>query len=823
MESGQRSVLTASLALLLVAGIFTAAASAGASAPVAVDGGVLFAFSKPSARSVHLAGMFNGWDPSALPMSDEDGDGVWEVVLELPTERTFEYKFVVNEGELWEYDPSNPERVDDNHGSYNTVISIAADGSVVLGYLEGAASFDPVVGDLESHGRPLNVAIVWHQHQPKYLKDLSTGEYAEPWVRMHAIKDYYDMVAILDDYPDIHFTVNLTPILLVQLEELLSAWDEGSPTDAYLRMTLKDAGALTEEDQVFLLTHFFNANWDNMIHIWPRYKELKEKKGGDSYEELTAAARTFSEQDWRDLQVWFNLAWFDPDFQERDVVLVDGRTVTVRHLIEKGRDFTPAEKSEILAVERAIMENVVNVHRRAQERGQLEIITTPFYHPILPLIYDTDLARVAMPGTALPTTRFNHPEDALAHVELAADYYEELFGRRPAGLWPGEGSVSQEIIGTVEAGGFSWMASDDQVLQKSLGGGPLSSRQKYQMYWAVDGDARVAMIFRDHGLSDEIGFNFSKMDGVAAANSMMRSLHGIHKELANDDRDYIVPIILDGENAWDWYRHDGKEFFHSWYEQMSEAGWLRTVTVAEYLEGHPPAATIQQLWAGSWISSDFSTWIGEAEENDAWDYLATVRDYLTEKDESGSADADLLARAYSEIYAAQGSDWFWWYGTDQDSANDGAFDEIFRGTLKNVYEILGDVPPAFLSQPISGAGGSGAGGSSGAGVMARAATAEDAELLRGPVLLDEGVLFSVKQESAGRVNVAGEFNGWSTDATPMSDEDGDGIWTAIMELAPGQYEYKFVVDGGALWVADEGNPESVPDPYGGSNSLVIVE
>ena len=817
MRPGQRSALTASFTLLLVATVAMAAISA-ASAPVAVDGGVLFTFSKPSARSVHLAGMFNGWDPTALPMSDEDGDGEWEVVLELPTERTFEYKFVVNEGELWEYDPNNPEQVDDNHGSYNTVISIAADGSVVLGSLDGPKSFDPVVGDLESHGRTLNVAIVWHQHQPKYLKDLSTGEYAEPWVRMHAIKDYYDMVAILDDYPDIHFTVNLTPILLVQLEELLAAWDEGKPTDAYLRMTQKDASELTEDDQVFLLTHFFNANWDNMIHIWPRYKELKDKKGGDSYEELTAAAATFSEQDWRDLQMWFNLAWFDPDFQEGDVELVDGRVVTVRHLIEKERDFTAAEKDEVLAVERAIMENVVEVHRRAQERGQLEIITTPFYHPILPLIYDTDLAHVAMPGAALPATRFSHPEDALAHVELAADYYEKLFGRRPDGLWPGEGSVSQEIISTVEAGGFSWMASDDQLLQKSLGGSPLGARQKYQMYWAVDGDARVAMIFRDHGLSDEIGFNFSKMDGVAAANSMMRSLHGIHKALAADDRDYIVPIILDGENAWDWYRHDGKEFFHSWYEQMSEAGWLRTVTVAEYLEEHPPTATIQQLWAGSWISSDFSTWIGEDEENKAWDYLTTVRDYLAEKDESGTVDADLLARAYDEIYAAEGSDWFWWYGTDQDSANDGAFDEIFRGTLKNVYEILGDEPPALLSRAISAAEGVGGGG-----VMARAATAGDAELLQGPVLLDEGILFSIKHTSADRVNVAGEFNGWSTDATPMSDEDGDGIWIAIMELEPGSYEYKFVTDGGASWIADEGNPESVPDPYGGKNSLVIVE
>ncbi|MCD4691233.1 hypothetical protein K8S17_07210 [bacterium] len=790
----------------------------GAGAPIAVEGGILFTFSKPSARTVHLAGEFNGWDPAALPMLDEDGDGVWEVVLDLQTGRTFQYKFVTDGGVSWEPDPHNPERTDDGHGAYNSVLSLGADGTVVAGVLGGATTHEPIVETLESLGRPLSLAIIWHQHQPKYLKDLETGEYMEPWVRLHAIKDYYDMVAILDDYPDIHFTVNLTPILLMQLEDLLESLDVGRPCDAYYRMTLKDAGELTEDDQVYLLTHFFNANWDNMIHVWQRYKELKGMKGGDSPEELLAAARMFGEQDWRDLQMWFNLAWFDPDFQDGDVELEDGRTVTVKHLIEKERGFAESDKIEMLAAQRAIMENIVSVHRRLQDRGQIEVTTTPFYHPILPLIHDTELARVAMPGAALPSRRFARRDDVKRHLDLAVEYYEKRFGIAPAGLWPAEGSVSQEIVPAVANAGILWMASDDQVLQWTLGARSLAAPQRYTMYWAGAEGARVAMIFRDHRLSDDIGFNFGRMDGVEAANSMMRSLHSIHRQLAAADEDHIVPIILDGENAWEWFQNDGKKFFHSWYAQMEQAEWLRTVTVAEYLADNPPVVTLPKLWAGSWISHDFSTWIGEPEENRAWEYLSMVRDHLEVRERSGEVDRPTLARAYDEMLAAEGSDWFWWYGDDQNSSLDGAFDEIFRGTLAHVYEIMGDELPAFLSVPIVTTSG-GAGG----GAMARADGADDATLLAGPVYVGDGVLFSIRENTAGTIHLAGAFNAWSTDATPMADDDGDGIWTVVIELEPGSYEYKFVIDGGAQWVADSGNSESVPDPYGGQNSLVVVE
>lgn len=815
-----RFVTTGALAAILAVG----AAAGESGPPVAVEGGVLFTYGAEGVAGVSLAGEFNGWDPGALPMADEDGDGVWEVVTELQPGRSYEYKFVIDGGAFWREDPHNPHTVDDEHGGYNTVVSIADDGSVVLGYLEEPppAVFEPIVEELPSLGNPLYVAIVWHQHQPRYLEDLETGEYAEPWVRMHAIKDYYDMVAVLEDYPDIHFTVNLTPVLLTQLADVVDGYDSGGGTDRYLRMTLRDAATLDLEDQIFLLTHFFSAHWDNMIHVWPRYRELKAMKGGDSRAELEAAAATFSEQDWRDLQAWFNLAWFDPDFQEGDVTLPDGTVATVKHLIEKGRGYTEADKAEIIDAQMAIARNVVAIHRALMERGQLEVVTTPYYHPILPLVYDTDLAREAVPSVTLPEVRFSYPDDARRHVEKAVDYYTDLFGVAPSGLWPSEGAVAQEIVGIVADAGFQWMASDDQVLRYSLGGRALTPSQKYRMYWVGDGESRVAMIFRDHRLSDDIGFNFSKMDGVEAANHMMRSLHGIHRRFAEDEHGYVAPIILDGENAWEWFRHDGKEFFHSWYDQMSRAPWLRVATVREYLSANPPREAIPNLWAGSWIGHDFATWIGEREENRAWEYLAHVRSDFEAASAGGEVDPDALERAREELLAAEGSDWFWWYGADQSSPLEGSFDDIFRGTLANVYTLVGEEPPDFLSESILSAPARAAPGPGG-GVMAEAASAGEAELLAGPVRLPGGYLFSLEDPIAVSVHLAGDFNGWSEDAEPMRDPDGDGVWTVVVDLTPGRYEYKFVVDGGARWFADPGNLETAPDPFGGVNSVIVVE
>ncbi|MBN1478560.1 hypothetical protein JXA47_17540, partial [Candidatus Sumerlaeota bacterium] len=356
---------------------------------------------------------------------------------------------------------------------------------------------------------PVMVAILWHQHQPHYLQDPETGEYTLPWVRMHAIKDYVDMITILDDHPDIHFTVNLTPVLIGQINDLLAAWDEGRPTDAFVRHTLLDADALTDAERDFIRRNFFSINWGRILERYPRYVELRDRRE-DPLDTWTA-------QDFRDLQMLFNLGWMDPDFHD-GATLPDGTVIDVGDWIAQGRDFTEEDKAELIAMHFAILRQVIAVHRAAQDRGQIEVTTTPYYHPILPLICDTESAREGSPDITLPGVRFQRPADAALHVRRAVAQYEELFDRPPSGLWPAEGSVSQAIVPLLADAGLDWFASDVHVLARSIGVDDPPAAQRFSM-WSVanPGGEPLAAVFRDTGLSDLIGFTYSGRNGTEAA------------------------------------------------------------------------------------------------------------------------------------------------------------------------------------------------------------------------------------------------------------------------------------------------------------------
>ncbi len=689
--------------VLLVALLMVASASAGDEelGPRATPEGIVFTFEAPDAADVTIAGEFNGWSPTKDHLQ-EIGGGLWQIVLPLKPGR-YEYKFVID-GTVWQEDPYSPGYVPDPYEGRNSVIIILSDGSI--DWSGGKRKAGPIVKHLPPLKKPLYLAILWHQHQPRYSKDPTTGEYTEPWVRIHGIKDYYDMVAILEKYPEMKFTVNLTPVLLTQLLEIVEAYDtnRGKPgepipgCDKWVRLTLTPPDRLSEDDKAFILRNFFRMPRSTMIEIYPRFAELASKKLGDSDKQIKASIARLTDQDWRDLQAWFNLAEFDPDFKERDVRLPDGQIVGVQHLIAKGRDFTEAEKSEIIEAQFEILRNIIPVHKKFQDLGQIEVVTSPYYHPILPLLCDTGVAREANPGIELPSRPFEHPEDAERQIEMACDYYQALFGKRPPGMWPSEGAVSEAIIPLIADAGIDWIASDEEVLAQSLRTVSLTAAQKYQMYYLPGIDHRVAIIFRDHELSDDIGFRYSKMDGMDAANDMIRKLYDIASELQNVEGDFVVPIIMDGENAWEHFEHDGKEFLNAFYSQVSDADWLVPVTISEFLKNVPPRVTLDHLSPGSWIAGNFDTWIGEEEENLAWSYLTDARDFIATKRDH-IADKT-LAEMMEQIYIAEGSDWFWWYGLDQGSGNDEVFDRAFRSTLARVYELAGEGAPGHLFIPI---------------------------------------------------------------------------------------------------------------------------
>jgi alpha-amylase/alpha-mannosidase (GH57 family) len=546
------------------------------------------------------------------------------------------------------------------------------------------------------------VAILWHMHQPFY-EDLATHEHILPWVRLHALKDYYGMVALLNEFPEVKVTFNLVPSLLVQLE----AFAAGLARDRYLELSLKPAPELDHADVAFILDNFFHAQRQRMIDIYPRYAELLARRGGSLPTEADkrAAARRFTADDLRDLQVWHKLAWIDPFYLDGDE--------RIRSLVRKGSRYTEEDKLVLREVELELLNKVVPAYRDAAERGQIEIATSPFYHPILPLLCDTDVYLRTHPDTPMPRQRFMHPEDAADQLERAAACHERLFGRRPTGLWPSEGSVSDAIVPLVARAGFTWMATDELILARTLGvtlsrdglGVMEQPERLYAPYLLRTGGAGVSCAFRDHALSDLIGFAYAGWDADAAASDFVGRLveAGRRYRSRTGGEEALLPIILDGENAWEHFEGGGRPFLRALYRRLSEHPELRTVTMAEGCAS--PRLELTGIFPGSWIDANFYIWIGHADDRRGWSQLADARQVLEEARDDIALGSEALAEAREEILIAEGSDWFWWYGDDHSSDQDLEFDDLFRRHLRNVYRALQRaVPDELFVSNISGLG-----------------------------------------------------------------------------------------------------------------------
>jgi alpha-amylase/alpha-mannosidase (GH57 family) len=540
----------------------------------------------------------------------------------------------------------------------------------------------------------LRVIVLWHQHQPFY-KDLVTGEYRLPWVRLHALKDYYGMVKLLDEFPGVHQTFNLVPSLVTQIQDYVA----GTARDPFLEVAAKPAKDLTGAERRFALQYLFQANPVHVIGRYPRYRELAERlrSAGNSLEKADLA---FGAQDFTDLQVLSQIAWFDEFFlQEPDIA----------ELIRKQRNYTLDDQKFVLKRERELLSKVLPAHADAAKRGGIEISTSPFYHPILPLVCDSNQGGVSTPGLPLPQNRYRRPEDAREQLLRGLDLQEKVFGVRPVGVWPSEGSVSEEAIAIAAKLGVKWMATDEGVLGRSVnfnftrdGGGRLhggGADLLYTLHRYEKNDTQMNMVFRDHTMSDLIGFVYSGMGASDAAQHLINNIRHAAQPVLDQGRDAVVPIILDGENAWEYYPGSGREFLRRFYDMLQNSPGIEAVTVSEAIERHRDVRTLSAITPGSWINANFNVWIGAPEDNKAWDYLYAAREFY----EQNAANASEAQRklAYEEILIAEGSDWNWWYGPEHHSANDRDFDELYRKHLANVYHALGATPPDYLVQPIT--------------------------------------------------------------------------------------------------------------------------
>lgn len=536
--------------------------------------------------------------------------------------------------------------------------------------------------------RPLYIAFLWHMHQPFY-RDPMTGVYRLPWVRLHGTKDYLDMIEILTEFPNIKQTFNLTPSLLEQIQ----GYTENNTVDRHLEITLKRASDLDAEEKAFILENFFLAHWDNMIKPFPRYYELLMKRGVHIIKsDLRRIIKYFTINDFLDLQVLFNLCWIDPLFRKKDQLL--------KLLVTKGRNYTEEDKHLLISKQLSILKAMIPRYKEIAEKGQIEISISPFYHPILPLLCDTNSARIAMPDTMLPQMRFSHPEDAEKQIRMGLDYFDQLFNYRPTGMWPSEGSVSEDVLRIAGREGIRWIGTDEDILSHSIGEKLRDSSGNItepNILYRPHIFENVSIIFRDHQISDLIGFVYSGWDSKRAAEDLINRLIQAQASVSKD-KPHLLCIILDGENAWEHYKNDGHDFLRYLYEGLSHEDRLKTVKVSEYLNEYDKGETLSRLHAGSWINANYRVWIGHEEDNRAWDYLTETRDDLgifqklhPEKN---------LSEAWKAIYIAEGSDWNWWYGDEHTTETQQDFDELFRLNLMKAYKEMGKEIPQHLFVPV---------------------------------------------------------------------------------------------------------------------------
>ena len=531
-----------------------------------------------------------------------------------------------------------------------------------------------------------NVVFVWHMHQPYYVNP-TTRLAMMPWVRLHAVKGYLDMVSVLGEFPGVHVNFNLTPVLMLQIEELVN----GPVRDLWLEWSRKPAADLDVNERLAILEHFFKIQHENLLRPFPRYSELLTKRGSGFFRDKAhAELASWSDADFRDLQTWYNLAWCGFTAVEKYPELAE--------LKRKDRDFTEGEKNRVLDIHMEILASIAPLYAEAEKRGQAELTTTPFFHPILPLVYDTEFAERCMPGRQRPT-RFHWPQDALAQLQLAVEQHTRMFGRAPRGLWPSEGSIAPELVPLMREAGLEYFCSDEENLFNSLRrNGEHANHLELFQGWRVEHEgSAINAIFREKPLSDFVGFMAWRNEPHQAAEHLLTHFRHLADQLPHDTG--LIPVILDGENCWEHFRDGGKGFLRNLYAGLEIDARLTSCTVEDYLRRCPPKRTITTLHSGSWIRSDFDIWVGDEEENHGWDLLGETRSYL-EKKEGISPEA--RASALREIYAAEGSDWFWWYGPDFSTDCDALFDELFRQHLKNVYALCGDMPPAALDRPIIG-------------------------------------------------------------------------------------------------------------------------
>ena len=542
-----------------------------------------------------------------------------------------------------------------------------------------------------SRTKKLSIAFYWHMHQPVYQLG-PDGDFLMPWVRLHAIKDYLDMVEILSKFKKLKLNFNLVPVLLDSIID----YAENEMHDIHSRLTVTPLHLLSNDAKLFIINNFFDANYQSMIFPYEEYNRLYQKRQSNP----NAGIEIFTDQEYSDLMALFNLVWFDPTHKNKYPEL--------KKLCKKGKNYTDEDRVRIIELQREIMRQIIPTYKKYLEKGRIEITTSPYYHPILPiLIENRSIKKVSEDAPQGLKTEL----DAKMQTQMALDRMEELFGKRPKGIWPSEHCIGPKTLDMFSSLGVNWTVSDEGILSNSINSefirdfkghleDPYPLVKPYNYKTKVDD---IKIVFRDATLPNLISFEYPNHNPLAAANDLYDRIKVVqNKLLSSPDSKHLLTIAMDGENCWENYMEDGLSFLKAIYTLLEEDDTLETVLISDYLDKENHCKELPKIVPGSWINRNFKLWIDEPMKNLAWNYLKQVRHDFSMFVKKNPLNPH-IQYARRELFICEGSDWFWWYGEPNDSGRDNIFDYIFREHLKNIYLYLGIKAPDFLDEPLTSA------------------------------------------------------------------------------------------------------------------------
>ena len=526
-------------------------------------------------------------------------------------------------------------------------------------------------------------------HQPVYELD---GVFLMPWVRLHAVKDYLDMVNILEKYPRLKLNFDVVPALV---DEVIQYAEYGF-NDIHSSLTTTPIEELSQSEKEYILNNFFNSKYETMIYHYPMYRKLFKKRFASN----SVTIDNFTDQEFSDLMALFNLSWVDPTHYRNFPEL--------ERLAKKGHNYTLKDRIKIIELHREICKQIIPTYKRYIEEGRVELTTSPYYHPILPILCDYETTTKNLPSRENLPVNFNLKKDAQQQVKQALDKMENLFGVRPKGLWASEYCLTNKVLELLKEEGVKWTISDESILSKSINfefvrdfkGNLEDPYYLLKTYAYNPSKTNIDIIFRDSHIANLINFEYSNLDTASASSDLYNKIKSIqNKLLVSPDENHLLTISLDGENCWENYVNDGNDFLDAVYSKLEQDYTIETVLISDYIAQDRNKKTLNKIHPGSWINKNFNFWLGDPVKNLAWQYIGNVREDLKKiiKEKPKHENKDY---AFRELYIAEGSDWFWWYGEPNNSGQDNVFDFLFREHLKNIYKLLDENYPEYLDSSI---------------------------------------------------------------------------------------------------------------------------